>query len=111
MRWRKILPANLTGWAARALWGLRGGPHRAGGAVRPGRSSLHGGQLAALYGGAVHSEDLSWLSREVDPVRTGKMELAGKEYQAACFGRQAITWNGGLCEPGILAPGKRIRRF
>ncbi len=22
------------------------------------------------------------------------MELAGKEYQAACFGRQAITWNG-----------------
>lgn len=60
----------------------------------PGAVPCMAGQLAELYGGAVHSEDLSWLSREIDPVRTGKMELAGKEYQAACFGRQAITWNG-----------------
>ena len=40
-------------------------------------------QLAACYGEALHTKDL----RYADPIRTDRIVVCGKEYEATYFGR------------------------
>jgi hypothetical protein len=49
------------------------------------------GQLKARYGGAVHSEDLSKLALSTEPLRTDKITVNGKEYEASYFGEQDLA--------------------
>ena len=48
-------------------------------------------QLKAHYGGAVHSEDLTWLAKDIDPDRVVTMKVNEKDYQASHFGKEDIT--------------------
>lgn len=48
-------------------------------------------QLKSLYGDQLQSEDLSWLAKDMDPVRVDTMTIAGKEYEASYFGKQDLT--------------------
>lgn len=48
-------------------------------------------QLKAHYGNAVHSEDLSWLTKEIQPDRVDTIKVNGKNYKASHFGKEDIT--------------------
>jgi hypothetical protein len=48
-------------------------------------------QLKARYGGAVHSADLSSMALDIEPIRTDKITVGGKEYEASYFGVQDLT--------------------
>lgn len=48
-------------------------------------------QLVKTYGNQVHSEDLSVLEKDIEPVKVEKMEIQGKSYEASYFGRQDLT--------------------
>lgn len=50
-------------------------------------------QLYAFYGDAIHTEDLSWIGRDIklEPERMDTITIAEKEYQAAYFGKENIT--------------------
>lgn len=48
-------------------------------------------QLVALYGSQVHSEDLSGLAKEIDPIRVDTIEIEGETYKASYFGKQDMT--------------------
>jgi len=48
-------------------------------------------QLAARYGAALRSEDLSYLAKDIDPLKVETVTVAGKEYQASYFGEQDLT--------------------
>ncbi len=48
-------------------------------------------QLYASYGDDLHSEDLTWIRKDIDPVRMDTVTVAGKEYQAAYFGKEDLT--------------------
>lgn len=50
-------------------------------------------QLYAIYGDVIHSEDLTWVKKNIEPDRMDRMTLAGKEYEAAYFGKEDITWS------------------
>ncbi|MDR0325196.1 MAG: hypothetical protein LBI19_03760 [Oscillospiraceae bacterium] len=45
-------------------------------------------QLRERYGGAVHTEDLTWLAVTLE---TKRMTVGGKEYEALYFGEQDVT--------------------
>lgn len=47
-------------------------------------------QLSARFGGALHTEDLTLA----DPVRTDRIVVNGKEYEATCFGTQDLSDSG-----------------
>lgn len=40
---------------------------------------------------AVFSEDLSYLSKDIDPIRVDKISIKGKDYDASYFGKQDLT--------------------
>ena len=46
-------------------------------------------QLKERYGDALHLEDISWMAWE--PQGTDTLTVAGKEYQASCFGEEDIS--------------------
>lgn len=48
-------------------------------------------QLFDSYGDALHSEDLTWIKEDIDPVRIDTITVAGKEYEAAYFGKEDLT--------------------
>jgi len=48
-------------------------------------------QLHALYGDAIHSEDLTWVRKDIEPERIDMVTVAGKEYQAAYYGKVDLT--------------------
>ncbi len=48
-------------------------------------------QLRARYGDCVHSEDLSPLARDIEPLRMDSITINGKEYDAAYFGSQDLS--------------------
>lgn len=57
-----------------------------------------GNQLKQHYGDIVSSEDLIWILKETEPLRVDRIEVNGKSYEAAYFGK--IVWSeaGELCE-------------
>ncbi|MEC0094339.1 hypothetical protein [Paenibacillus macquariensis] len=48
-------------------------------------------QLQDHYGGNIYSEDLSWMSKDIEPSRVDYITLHGKEYKASYFGKQDLT--------------------
>lgn len=48
-------------------------------------------QLFDSYRDALHSEDLTWIKEDIDPVRIDTITVAGKEYEAAYFGKEDLT--------------------
>lgn len=48
-------------------------------------------QLKQHYGDAVYSEDLTWLAKEIEPIRADIIIVNEKEYQALYFGKQDLT--------------------
>lgn len=53
-------------------------------------------QLKERYGDAVHSEDLSWLAKDVEPVRTDSIAVNDKEYAASYYGQHDWSWHDGF---------------
>lgn len=47
-------------------------------------------QLYASYGEAIHTSDLTWIKEDLKPQRMDSVLVAGKEYQAAYFGKQDL---------------------
>lgn len=47
-------------------------------------------QLNDHYNGIIYSEDLSWIAKEIDPLRTDKIIVDGKSYDALYFGQQNL---------------------
>lgn len=48
-------------------------------------------QLKALYGNAIMSEDLSYLAKEIEPIRTDTMTVRNKTYKAHYYGKQDLN--------------------
>ncbi|WP_187375179.1 hypothetical protein [Paenibacillus antibioticophila] len=48
-------------------------------------------QLQEHYGDSLSSEDLSWVFRDIEPLRVDYITLRGKKYEAAYFGKQDLT--------------------
>lgn len=48
-------------------------------------------QLKAHYGDAIHSEDLSWLAKDIKPDRTDIIKINQKDYKASHFGKEDMT--------------------
>lgn len=48
-------------------------------------------QLKARYSDSINSEDLSWLMKEIEPIRVDKFTINEKEYEASYFGKQDMT--------------------
>ena len=53
-------------------------------------------QLTERYGDALRTEDISWMAWE--PQGTDTLTVAGKEYQASCFGEEDISGWSGDCQ-------------
>lgn len=48
-------------------------------------------QLKAYYGEIVHSEDLTWMAKDIDPSRVDIINIGGKDYEASYFGKRDIS--------------------
>lgn len=48
-------------------------------------------QLHEHYGDNLHSEDLSWVFRDIDPLRIDYITYQGKNYEASYFGKQDLS--------------------
>jgi hypothetical protein len=48
-------------------------------------------QLQDHYGGTIYSENLSWMTKDIEPSRVDYITLHGKEYKASYFGKQDLT--------------------
>ncbi len=48
-------------------------------------------QLKRRYGDAVHSEDLTYLAKVAEPIRTDILTVSGRDYEAAYFGKEDIS--------------------
>lgn len=48
-------------------------------------------QLKEHYGEAIHSENLVLATKDSTPIRTDKLTVNGKEYEASYFGKQDLT--------------------
>ncbi|MCB7306118.1 hypothetical protein NE683_14065 [Bariatricus massiliensis] len=57
-----------------------------------------GNQLKQHYGDIVHSEDLTWISKDIEPLKVDTLEVNGKSYEASYFGKYQISEDGTWCE-------------
>ena len=48
-------------------------------------------QLKKRYGDNIYSEDLSSLAKDIEPYRIDLINIGGKDYEAAYFGKQDLT--------------------
>lgn len=48
-------------------------------------------QLKKRYGDNIHSEDLSWLAKDIEPLRADTITVNQKKYEASYFGKQDLT--------------------
>lgn len=48
-------------------------------------------QLKEYYGEMIYSEDLSYLAKVIEPLRTDRITVHDKEYEASYFGKQDLT--------------------
>jgi hypothetical protein len=47
-------------------------------------------QLKKIYGNYIHSEDLSYMAKEIDPIRIDNIEIGNKNYVAYYYGKQDL---------------------
>lgn len=50
-------------------------------------------QLKEVYGENIHSEDLCWIAKDIDPLRVDTIVINEKEYEASYFGGEDISWS------------------
>ncbi len=55
-------------------------------------------QLKQKYGDRIHSEDLTYLNKVIDPYKVEKITVNGKEYDASNFGIQDISGFSNECK-------------
>lgn len=48
-------------------------------------------QLHKYYGGNLHTEDISWMVKDIEPVRVDETTMQGKKYTASYFGKQDLN--------------------
>lgn len=48
-------------------------------------------QIHSSYQDALHTEDLRWVTKEIEPEQMETIAVAGKKYQAAYFGKEDLT--------------------
>ena len=48
-------------------------------------------QLKQRYGDNIYSENLSWLAKDIEPLRTDTITINQKNYEASYFGKQDLT--------------------
>lgn len=48
-------------------------------------------QLHKYYGRNLHSEDISWMEKDIEPARVDHITLQGKKYAASYFGKQDLN--------------------
>ena len=48
-------------------------------------------QLKNVYGEVIHSEDISWMVRDIKPLRYDIITVKGKDYEASYYGSLDIT--------------------
>ncbi len=48
-------------------------------------------QLKKIYGDDISSEDLSWMAKDIEPLKTETININGKDYEASYFGEQDLT--------------------
>lgn len=51
-------------------------------------------QLKAVYGDTIHSEDLLWIEKEINPERLDTIAVGAKEYEASYYGETDMTSSG-----------------
>lgn len=49
-------------------------------------------QLKERYGDAVHSEDLTWIAKDIQPLRTDSITINNTEFKGSYFGKQDISF-------------------
>ena len=75
-----------------AIMGIYGGAHTNPEALdSTGTIPCMANQLKEHYGDVIHSEDLILATKDSTPVRTDRLTVNGKEYEAAYFGKQDMT--------------------
>lgn len=47
-------------------------------------------QLHQRYGGMLYTEDLSWMEKDIAPLRMDSIVIAGREYEASYFGEMDL---------------------
>lgn len=47
-------------------------------------------QLKKRYGDAVHSEHISWIASDAEPIRVDIITVNGKDYKATYFGEEDL---------------------
>lgn len=75
------------------VMGIYGGAHTGLDAMdfNTGSVPCMANQLKKVYGDAVHSEDLTWLAKDIEPTRVDNIVVNGKSYEASYFGKQDLT--------------------
>lgn len=63
--------------------------HHSGQSV-PSMASL----LKKRYGEAIHTEDLSWMAKDIQSIRIESITINDKTYFASYYGRQDLSWLG-----------------
>ena len=76
-----------------SVMGIYGAAHAAFGSVYvvDGFADSMAEQLWTNYGRGVHTEDLSWLEKDIEPLRADIINVGGKDYEASYFGEQDLT--------------------
>lgn len=82
-----IYPENVMGIYGTAHTGLEATVME----TRSGSVPCMANQLQACYGDAVNSEDLTWMIKDIAPIRTDKMTINGTVYTASYFGKEDMT--------------------
>jgi hypothetical protein len=75
------------------IMGIYGAAHTDPGAMDFMTSSVPcmANQLRTYYGDAVKSEDLTWLVKDIEPLRIDVINVSGKDYEASYFGKEDMT--------------------
>ncbi|WP_342561387.1 hypothetical protein NST84_17140 [Paenibacillus sp. FSL R7-0345] len=76
-----------------SIMGIYGSAHTVLDGIAYGTDSLPcmANQLRERYGENIFSEDLSWMTKDIEPSRVDYITLKGKEYAASYFGKQDLT--------------------
>lgn len=75
------------------IMGIYGGAHTGFDAIAYNTKSTPtmANQLKKRYGDSIHSEDLAWLAKEIEPQRIDTITVNEIEFKASYFGKQDLT--------------------
>lgn len=76
-----------------SVMGIYGGAHIAldGMDYNSGTVPAMAAQLKERYGDALRTEDITWMGQNAEPQGTDTLTVAGRAYQASCFGEEDIS--------------------